>query len=508
MSAFESSLRIEPPASDLSPRVAEIDAELRRGAFLNTIAMLTSNFRAVFGLLIARLLGPAPLGIYSVAWPVTDLLSKIGILGLDDAIITFVARAEAVGNRVRSRALFQLAIGLAVLQSAVIAVASIVAIRMFGNRLRLEPEMVSALAIILAALPGVALYRIGTSVSRGMKVMKHDIFSRGITDSVATILAFLLALAIGFKEFSPEVAVIGGSAASGVVALALASRLFRHLPEETGTVSLGKEAAQLLAYSLPIGADQFLNAFIWRLDVIMLGWFVGRAPGVTLTTLGVYGAVVGIANGLRKVSQSFNPILAPVVAGMTATGEQERAAATYARLAQWMLWILLPSVAVMTLAAGTILLIFGPSFQQGSTWLGIVAIACATNAFINLGETVITVQRPGLNLLNSLITCAIGGLATLWLIPRLGIMGGALGILLTYLVQGVVRAGILRFVFRWPNPWKSTRSPVFAASIAIIPALICRLLVGGIAGQLIAALVFLAVFGIGWMYHLRSSKLS
>src|ERR1700736_2501806 len=125
MSAFESSLRIEPPAPDLSPRVAEIDAELRRGAFLNTIAMLTSNFRAIFGLLIARLLGPASLGIYSVAWPVTDLFSKIGILGLDDAIITFIARAEAVGERARSRALFRLAVGLAVVQSAIVAVVSI-----------------------------------------------------------------------------------------------------------------------------------------------------------------------------------------------------------------------------------------------------------------------------------------------------------------------------------------------------------------------------------------------
>ena len=82
----------------------------------------------------------------------------------------------------------------------------------------------------------------------------------------------------------------------------------------------------------------------------MLGYFVGRAPGVTLATVGVYSAVIGTANGLRKVNQAFNPIFAPVVAGMTATGDHDIAAATYARLAQWMLWILLPLVAVMSLA--------------------------------------------------------------------------------------------------------------------------------------------------------------
>lgn len=506
MSATESIPRVAP-ANDAPLLVDETGMELKRGVFFNTIAMLASNLSGIFAFLVARLLGPVALGLLTVAWATTDLISKIGILGLDDAIITFIARAEAVGDRVHSRVLFRLAVGLAVVQSALVAVVSIVTIRMLGNRLPLEPKMVSALAIILCALPGVALYRIGTSVSRGMKVMKHDIYSRGITESVTTMLAFLLALAVGFDEFSPEVAVIVGSAASGMMALALASRLFRHLPKQTGTVSLRKEAGQLLAYGLPIGADQFLNAFIWRLDVIILGWFVGRAPGVTLTTLGVYGAATGIANGLRKISQSFNPIFTPVVAGMAATGNHKQAAETYARLAQWMLWILLPLVALMTLAAGTILLIFGPTFQQGSIWLGIVAIACATSAFINLGETVIMVQRPGLNLLNSLITCAAGGAATFWLIPRLGIMGGALGILLTYLVQGVLRAGILRFVFRWPNPWKSTRSPVFTAIVAIIPASICRLLLNGIAGQLTAAVAFLVLFGLGWWkYHVQSKN--
>lgn len=507
MISMESTLHVAPPRPDRSLRMAETGTELKRGAVLNTIAMLTSNFRGVFTVLIARLLGPASLGIFSVAWATTDLFSKLGILGLDDAITTFIARAAAVGDQVRCRALFRVAIMLAVGQSTVVAVVSIVTIRLLGQRLPLEPEMVSALAVILCAMPGIALYRISTSVSRGMKVMKHDIYSRGLTESGATTLALLLALGIGFKEFAPELAAIAGTAASGLVAVALASKLFRHLPGEAGAVSLRHEAQRLLAYALPIGADQFFNAFIWRLDVIMLGWFVGRAPGVTLTTLGIYGAVVGLASGLRKVSQAFTPIFTPVVAGMTATGEHEHAAATYARLAQWMLWILLPLVTVMILAGGIILPIFGPEFQQGSIWLGIVAVACATNAFINLGETVIMVQRPGLNLLNSLITCAVGTSANLWLIPRFGVMGAAFGILLAYVVQGILRAGVLRFVFHWPNPWNSLRPPVFTAVVAFIPAFVCRLFLDGITGQITAGLVFLAVFGVGWMYHLRSSKL-
>ena len=162
----------------------------------------------------------------------------------------------------------------------------------------------------------------------------------------------------------------------------------------------------------------------------------------------------------------------------------------------------------MTLSGSVILLIYGPAFRQGGAWLGIVGIACATNAFVSLGETVIMVQRPHLNLLNSSVTCAVAFGANLWLIPRFGVMGAACGILLPYVIQGILRYGVLRLVFRWRNPWSSIRPPILTAIIAFVPALMCRLFLDGIAGQVLAGLVFLAIFGVVWLHHRRSTKLS
>jgi O-antigen/teichoic acid export membrane protein len=501
MSPEEIALEVAPPVADAPARVDKTGVELKRGAFFNTIAMLASNFRGIFTFLVARLLGPAALGIFSVAWSTTDIISKIGVLGLDNAITTFIARSEAVGNRAKSRALFRIAVTLGVAQSVVTAGLVIIGLRLFNNRLHVQPQLASALALVLCAMPGLALYRISTAVSRGMKVMQHDIYSRGMTEPIATTLAFLLAVFVGFKESSPEVAAILGTAASGLIALALASTLFRNIPAHAHIVSPLGEARSLIAYAAPISIYQLINAFIARLDLLMLGYFVGRAPGVTLATVGIYSAVIGTANGLRKVNQAFNPIFAPVVAGMTATGDHDVAAATYARLGQWMLWILLPLVAVLSLAGGTILLIYGPAFQQGGVWLGIVALASATNAFVALGETVIMVQRPHLNLLHSSITCAVAAGGLLWLIPRFGAMGAAVGILLPYIVQGILRYATLRWVFHWKDSWSDISPPLIAAMIAIVPALVCRAFLGGIVGQVTSAAVFLAVFGVQWLRH-------
>src|SRR5437867_12555654 len=153
-STTQIALEVAPPAEDAPARVDETGVELKRGAFLNTIAMLASNFRGIFTFLVARLLGPAALGIFSVAWSTTDIISKIGVLGLDNAITTFIARSEAVGNRARSRALFRIAVVLGIVQSIITAGIVILALRFFNNRLHVQPQMVSALALVLCAMPG------------------------------------------------------------------------------------------------------------------------------------------------------------------------------------------------------------------------------------------------------------------------------------------------------------------------------------------------------------------
>lgn len=491
-----------PPESVAGPD--HVGTELKRGMFVNTIALLASNFRGVFTFLIARLLGPAALGTFLVAWATTDILSKIGLFGLEDALIAFIARAEAAGEQARSRALFHLGVFLAVVQSVIVATLAIVVVQLAGERLGFHPEVVAVLSLVLCAMPGMNLYGVCTAISRGKKVMHHNIWSRGLTESGMTTLAFLAALALGWKTYGAAAAAIVGTGASGLVALVLASRLFRSAPHERGAISYPKEARRLLAYSASISGYDLINSFVVRLDVIMLGAFVGHAPGVTLARVGIYGAVVEVANGLRKVNQTFTPIFAPVVAGLTAGGDQRDAAATFARVAQWMLWILLPMLGVLALAGGLILSIYGTEFRQGALWLDVVALACGANTFVGLAETVIMVQRPGINLANSIAAGVVAVIANLILIRLFGAMGAAFGILLPYLLLGVLRHRVLRVVFGWKRPWSNVRPPVMAAFVAIVPAVPLRLLVGGIPGEVFSALAFLLVFGVQWWwFHYR-----
>src|SRR5205809_4679903 len=140
----EVALDVAPLAVDAPAREDETGAELKRGAYLNTIAMLASNFRGIFTFLVARLLGPAALGTFSVAWANTDLASKIAVFGLDNAITTFIARSQATGNLARSRALFRAAVVLALTQSTLVAAIGITALQIFGDRFECPGVVLSA----------------------------------------------------------------------------------------------------------------------------------------------------------------------------------------------------------------------------------------------------------------------------------------------------------------------------------------------------------------------------
>ena len=58
----EAVVDVAPPVLDAPARVDETGVELKHGAFLNTIAMVASNFRGIFTFLVARVLGPAANG--------------------------------------------------------------------------------------------------------------------------------------------------------------------------------------------------------------------------------------------------------------------------------------------------------------------------------------------------------------------------------------------------------------------------------------------------------------
>ena len=472
-----------------------VGTELARGAMVNVVTLVTANFRGIFTFLIARLLGRAALGTFGIAWATTDLLSELGSFGMETSTIALVSARQAKGDTKGIRALMRRAVLFGLLFSVCAAIVGILGFQTLGQRFGLRPELIRSTSLMLLAVPGIALYRISNGVSRGMRVMKHDLYSRGFTETFGTIACFLAAFAIGLRDLAPVVAVLFGTGGGGLMAFILARGLVagkQSGPGERGTASL-------IRFSAPIAIYGLLNLLIMRMDVLLLAFF-GPSVGVSMATIGIFVASVEISGGMRKVRQAFDPMFTPIMARESALKNRAAMEESFAQLGRWVLAAQLPLMGVLCLAGGIGLDIFGADFRGGELWVGLLAVAHATNSFVGLAETVIMVQRPKLNLINSGFTAVLQLGASLLLIPAFGATGAALAMVLAYVTQGVLRYFELRYAFDWHWPWRALVRPAVAFAIALAPALPLRLLLPGRVAEVSSALTLLGAYVLAWKF--------
>ena len=88
--------------------------------------------------------------------------------------------------------------------------------------------------------------------------------------------------------------------------------------------------------------------------------------------------------------------------------------------------------------------------------------------------------------------------AQLLLIPAFGPLGAALGMIVPYAIQNVLRGVEISWLFPWSWPWRALIKP-WAAALAALPlALLVRLTAAGTPGEIVSALVYLAGYLVAW----------
>jgi O-antigen/teichoic acid export membrane protein len=234
------------------------------------------------------------------------------------------------------------------------------------------------------------------------------------------------------------------------------------------------------------------------MDVLMLGLFIGRVEGITIERIGVYSAAADLAGMMRKLRQVFDPIFMPVVAGQLAVGDRAGATASFVQLGRWVLGAQLFLLGTLWAGGGLLLSLLGPGFREGALWAAVLAVAHATNSFVGLGETLIMVQRPALNTINSAVTVAVQATVGFALIPRLGPLGAAASAVAAYATQGALRFMELHALLGWRFAWGAFRAPCLAFLAGLVPGLAFRVWLGPVAGELAGVAVFAAVYVLTW----------
>jgi hypothetical protein len=118
----------------------------------------------------------------------------------------------------------------------------------------------------------------------------------------------------------------------------------RTSPASQTSSARGDTVADMVRFSWPIAASSLLTVLVMRVDVLLLGTYVNRAPGVSVESFGVFCVCAELAGGMRKVRQVFDPIFAPIVATRALSADRAALRDTVAGPGRWVLAAQLPLV--------------------------------------------------------------------------------------------------------------------------------------------------------------------
>lgn len=366
---------------------------------------------------IARIIGAEGAGFYFLALSVVSIGAVAAKLGLDNALLRFVADGASRGDWNSVIGVFRLGTRIAALSTlltgiGVFALAPWIATALFG-----EPGLETPLRAISLGIFSFAMMMQMAECLRGAGQIGASVLVSGLIYPL-TALILIWPMASWFGATGAAATYVLGTAASAAIGYLFWRRW---------------------ADRLPASAPQFERAVLWRssrplwLMTLLSGALLPWMPVVLLglwgtpADVGILGAATRIVMVLAILSQSMTTAMVPKYAELRARGDLRGIRAITLRSSGLVALITTPLVVAMIIFAPRILSIFGPEFAQGAAALAILALGQLLSALsVNMGYILLVFGRET-DLRNGTIFAAAVMLASgLLLVPVFGMIGAAI----------------------------------------------------------------------------------
>lgn len=418
---------------------------LRKSTIYTLFGSILKVVPPVLTIVVARFFGKEIFGIYVSTQLLIFTLCRVSVFGLDRGLHRYLPQNK-LHNRPDHEGIIEslwFVIGVAFLISMVMWVGSY-----FGlQRITTGLAMLSSAEISLYALSIVpyTMLLVFSGASEGNRHPQYRIF---ITDFAVYTLAPVIALVVCSFGFSNKLSLpLGLFSASFLGMLAYIFLINKQFPKIRWFIKR-KIPSELLRFSLPLGFSEDVAAFLLRVDLWMVLALLGPEAA------GIYAVMVTISNGLKTIRQSYNPILTPVVAGMTKDRLDTDLKPVYTYCVSMVTLIQLVIGFFVVFFPEQTMLIAGRSFitkENPVAVLGILIIGNLINGLFGLSESVINgMGKSKFMLLMNSVSLVFAILMNWLCIPRLGIAGAAVSTMSYQILQCIWMNIYLKRMGYWP----------------------------------------------------------
>ena len=391
---------------------------------------------------LARLLGPAAKGRFSLVLLTSQLAALVVGWGMDAALGVVSARDERTARQGMANAIiWSSVVGGAAVLLACVLYGLPTATRPDGPLTSLLPNLNGPqFAMAAFAIPGETFFALGL----------YGLLGRGRVAAYAAIrllrrgiLLVFVVSAAAIARLSLDVALIVNLAALLVTGAAICWVAWRD-----GTFGF-RPSRELLAEQLSFGTRNIAGNLAERLQFRVDAFVVNAVLGVRAT--GVYSVTSGLAETLWYVPNALGTVMFSRAVG--SAGDAARVAAVLTRTTVAVAAV--TAVPAFVFGPRLVRLVYGREFADAGVALrfilpGIVAYSVVAV----LSRFVVGRGRPGTSTLIMGAGLAVNIVANLLLVPRVGIVGAAVASSISYAITALLMLGV--FLHLTGLGWRET----------------------------------------------------
>ena len=480
----------------LTPEAAGDVRTVAKGGAVQMVGQVTQ--KGVTFLLVAvmvRTLGTADYGLYRQVFQILMVATTLSSGGFPAAAVRFIAKARVARDPAASRGAARTTIAGAGVMSMVVFAVGFLAADQIAAAFADSPSSRTYLAFLLrvgvAYVPLYGCMQVLRFCTQAYRTMVPSVIVGNVIQPLARFTLTVVALLVGFSVTGAVVALV----ASAGIALLSGFWYYRRLLSDAERVATPRaQIGPILRFTFPQAGVALFSTQSLGLGILLIGAF-----GVD-REVGLYGIAQSLQLAGGLFLNSIVGIWAPVVVHIYERGEIARLESLYQTINRWVATFSVPIfMALMIQPEFFVLLLSG---QADSDAAILVSILAAGNLFYVAtgpsGYLLAMTGRPGINLLNSLVSVGLYVGLGVWLVPLYGAIGMAVvDAIVTALVniaraiEGKILVGVQPFGRTFIKPMAAT----LAASAVLI---VLRLVLGhspamAVAGLASAGIVYLGV---------------
>ena len=357
--------------------------------------------------ILARLLTKSEYGVYTSAFTLSLMGAAIAQMGLDRAVVRFVAGAIGLHQTGRARSAIRIALTYGSL--AAVALGTILALgpgQWLARTVFNSPDLARVMPLVAGWLIATALQSLIVESFRGMSRFAASTLLDAFFVDIVSATAFALVYALAHNA-GPQLVIGIAAGATGLAAAVGGVMLLQRLrsldgPGETNRGEMFHVAWPLMVTNLAI---LLLGSGV---DVLVLNAFRSEA------TVGLYGASARLVVFVATPFAVFSGVIPPIIAELHTKGKMRqleralRAGATLAGLPAFVMLLIFVLFGPWVLTT-----VYGPQYAEGASILAILSIGRLVAVWA--GSAGITLMMTGnqkammkVTLMSGLVSVAAG----------------------------------------------------------------------------------------------------